>query len=612
MKKNLQPHLVIFNASPNFLVRSIVMICALSLLFSCKKGQNRAINDPDTLVVRSDIAKSIDIETGVEIFHSDYIDQPYILKLSNGAWICFYTKSPANESSAGETVGISMSYNKGQSWQAKGDLEPATGPAAFYAVPFLNSNGRIYVIYGYDIDDLTHGFSPRLTGKMCYKYSDNNGETWSARNTIDIPVTQIDLVNVYHDKGKHQQWWTIDKPILSTDGQMFLAFTKNNGNLDTHEGFILSSPNINTETDNSKVIWNFTPKGDHGIVSPFLGNVQEEFNVQQLSNGSFVSLNRTAQGYPGICYSYDNCQTWTTPVPALYAYGDTIRNPRACARIFKCSNGKFLLWYHNDSFTSGHRNPVWLSGGIEDPNTGLIKWSQPEILMFSQIIETYLLISYPDLIEDDGNYYITETQKKTARIHKINPRLLDLLWAQGTTSTPANDYLATDFSRDAGANSEKTIALDSKAQWDGVTLELKLSDQMAVGTLITCRADNNDGILKVEARAGGDIGVDLYKNGNLIVSYNCDKKLIKRGENIISFMLDNQAHVLSSMVNGILCNGDYQSKQGWVRIPTAFVFKPLNQLSLTANNSVSRLRIFTAGMRTSDMISEYNFLNKQN
>jgi hypothetical protein len=33
-------------------------------------------------------------------------------------------------------------------------------------------------------------------------------------------------------------------------------------------------------------------------------------------------------------------------------------------------------------------------------------------------------MSYPDLIEQDGKYWISETQKTIARIHEVDPSLL--------------------------------------------------------------------------------------------------------------------------------------------------------------------------------------------
>lgn len=592
-----------------------LILLLFNFIVSCKKEVRSVSNNsstlPDSVSPSSTLPPDlspVSIDGAVKIYHSEYIDQPYIVKLPNGSWICFFTKSPSYEGSAGETIGMSISKDKGESWQYQGDLEPASGPDAFYATPFLNANGRLYVLYGYNYDNASIGGKRHdMVGKMCYRYSDDNGKTWSARTIIEIPVTRIDLTNELHDKGVHQSWWMIDKPILSNDGQMYLAFTKT-GSHDTREGFIVNSPNINTETDISKIKWNFTPTGDNGISSPKLGLVQEEFNVQQLNSGGFVCMYRTADGFPAITYSQDNCKTWSVPVAAMYAYGDTIRNPRACARIFKCLNGKYLLWFHNDSFYWGHRNPVWLSGGVEV--NGAIKWSQPEMILFSETLSTDFSISYPDLVEDDGNYYFTETQKKDACINKINPKLLNMLWNQDQKADLIKDHLVIDYTPNLGSKGMQTLALKSSTKWTGASLELRMTGfNEESGIIAECNASDGRKLMTVVARGNGSIGLDLYNGNNVVLSYDCDPKLINRsiaGKNVISFMLDDKSHVLSSMINGVLCNGNYRTKQGWARIPAKFNFETINSINVNSSQ-INEVRVFDIGMRTSEMLSEYNY-----
>jgi len=73
-----------------------------------------------------------------------------------------------------------------------------------------------------------------------------------------------------------------------------------------------------------------------------------------------------------------------------------------------------------------------------------IHWSQPEIVLYDTDPKNCLFdpktrmpgpglgMSYPDLIEQDGRYWITETQKTVARVHSVDPELLEGLWKQGT------------------------------------------------------------------------------------------------------------------------------------------------------------------------------------
>ena len=88
-----------------------------------------------------------------------------------------------------------------------------------------------------------------------------------------------------------------------------------------------------------------------------------------------------------------------------------------------------------------NRNPGWISGGIE--KDGAIQWSQPEILLYDD--DPTVRMSYPDFIESDGRYFITETQKTVARVHEIDRTLLEGLWKQFEKGQIARSGLAVDL-----------------------------------------------------------------------------------------------------------------------------------------------------------------------
>ena len=119
------------------------------------------------------------------------------------------------------------------------------------------------------------------------------------------------------------------------------------------------------------------------------------------------------------------------PAYKRYADGRVLKHPRAANFAWKCSNGKYLYWFHNHGGNwYEDRNPVWLCGGVEvDGEEGrVIQWSQPEIVLYDD--DSYVRMSYPDLVEDGGDIYLLETQKDVARVHKIDPSLLNGLWGQ--------------------------------------------------------------------------------------------------------------------------------------------------------------------------------------
>ncbi len=84
--------------------------------------------------------------------------------------------------------------------------------------------------------------------------------------------------------------------------------------------------------------------------------------------------------------------------------------------------------------------PGWLAGReVDTPEGRCIEWSQPEIVLYDD--DPFIRMSYPDLVEDDGKFFVTETQKHVARVHEIPPALLDGLFHQSDQRTVAADGL---------------------------------------------------------------------------------------------------------------------------------------------------------------------------
>jgi hypothetical protein len=110
-------------------------------------------------------------------------------------------------------------------------------------------------------------------------------------------------------------------------------------------------------------------------------------------------------------------------------------------------------------------------GGIEKEGPGgkIIEWTQPEILLYDD--DPLIRISYPDLVEDDGNYYITETQKDIARVHLIDEGLLEGLWEQFYNRQKTIDGLAVEWTL------EKVQILSTNMTLAGRTTEAGTSVQ---------------------------------------------------------------------------------------------------------------------------------------
>ena len=427
-------------------VRGRQQVAAVRHSSSCRTGVIVMSTDPRNIL------------NGLAIPSENYVDQPYIVITQDGNWLCVLTTGPGQESQEGQHVVATISADKGQTWSPLIDIESTHEPINSWVTAAVMPTGRAYAFYCYNAD----GISSMHGGWLAFRYSDDNGRTWSQRHRIEMRYTKKDRENF--SGGKTQFWWCIDKPVM-WQGSLYFGIPKihNGFLLDDDEGWVIRGDGIATATDPAQIVWHTLPDGDEGVVNPALGPICEEQNIEVLSDGTLYMVNRTVSGYPSYAISRDQGHTWTVPQIMRYADGRPMKTPRACPRVWKASNGKFLFWFHNNSFpgwgNSGNRNPVWVSGGIEQD--GDIAWSQPEILLYAPD-PTMLGMSYPDFVEQDGRYWASETQKMVARVHEMDPALLEAVWTQHENKTVAQRGLI--FESQGTLNSGNTFDLPRLAQ----------------------------------------------------------------------------------------------------------------------------------------------------
>ena len=414
------------------------------------------------------------ISNGWNIPSEGYADQPYIVKTDDGAWLCVMTTGVGAEGAGGQHVVSMRSTGQGRTWEKIVPIEPADGPEASYAVLLKVPSGRIYAFYNHNTDRVPEvkredkGVYKRVDslGHYVFKYSDDHGRTWSAQR-YDVPLREFecDRNNVYG--GKLRFFWNVGRPLILGDTAIMVIHkvgAMGDGFFSQSEGAFFASKNILTERDPAKITFETLPDGDIGLRTPAGGGrVAEEQSIVKLSDGSLYCVYRTIDGWPTCAYSRDGGHTWTPPAYKTYTPGGRrVKHPRAANFAWNCSNGKFLYWFHNHGgrfvgeLGAGgkdgrspydDRNPAWLMAGreVDTPEGKRIEWSQPEILLYDD--DPYIRMSYPDLIEDGGKFYVTETQKNVGRVHEIPQPLLDGLFAQWDNRTVAKSGLALDLPR---------------------------------------------------------------------------------------------------------------------------------------------------------------------
>jgi len=549
------------------------------------------------------------IRTGREIPSENYADQPYVAVLPDGAWLCVLTTGPGREGARGQHVVATRSTDQGRTWSPLVDIEPSDGPEASWVVPLVAPFGRVYAFYDYNGDPVRtlRGKPIRadMLGWYAWRWSDDGGRTWSDRRRLPMRVTACDRGNDW--AGKVQIFWGVSKPVVQ-DGCVFFGFTKlGKYMLDKGEGWVYRSDNVLTQRDASRVRWRLLPEGDCGIRREGFGSVQEEHVVCPMDTaGTLLCVYRTTTGYACQSRSTDGGRTWSEPRRMTYAPGGRpVKNPRANVKAWRTADGRYLLWYHNHSGRSfDKRNPAWLAGGIE--RDGRIHWSEPEIVLYDP--DPNIRMSYPDLVEQDGRFWITETQKTVARVHAIAPALLAGLWGQFDRRSVATDGLVLDLAAAqcaAGATAKMPALAD--LSWGGgfsVGVWLRL-DGLDAGQVALDTRDGEGRGLALTTAGGGALRLVL-SDGKTDAAWETDPGVLSVGTwHHVVATVDGGPKILTFVVDGRLCDGGEARERGWGRLPKG-LGRPSGsgtiRIAPRLDGLVGRVRVYGRYLRTSEAV----------
>lgn len=580
------------------------------------------------------------IRAGWEIPTETYADQPYVVKADDGAWLCVLTTGVGHEGTQGQHVVSLRSIDRGRTWSKPVDVEPAEGPEASYAVLLKTPGGRVYAFYNHNTDNLRQvradnppykdGWCPRVDtqGYFVFKYTDDHGRTWSERRwAIPVREFEIDRENPYG--GKVRFFWNIGKPFTH-EGSAYVPLHKvgrfGSGFIARSEGILLKSPNLLTESDPERIAWETLPDGDIGLRAPPEGGpIAEEQSFAVLGDGSFYCVYRTVDGHPACSYSRDGGHTWSERQYARYADGRLIKHSRAANFVWKCSNGNYLYWFHNHGGRSfDDRNPAWLCGGVEvdSPAGRIIRWSQPEIVLYDD--DTYIRMSYPDLIEDGGEFFLTETQKDIARVHSVARDLIEGLWGQFDNRTVAMKGLVLDVF-EKGSSMPKSVPMPqlpafltrdlNKADHgtrnlpNGFTIDLwlTLDAVSAAQTLIDSRTESGQGLC-LQTTSRGTIEI-ILNDGSTENRWDCDRGLLRTNRlHHIVVNVDGGPKIITFVVDGRLCDGGEHRQFGWGRFSPNLRHANGDKTLRIAPDPAGRihhLRIYDRCLHTSEAVSNY-------
>ena len=521
---------------------------------------------------------------GTLILDHSYADQPYVIQLTDQEWIAGVTTSMGEENSGDRYIQILRSTDAGQTWSKLSVLEPPEEQRQPSWGTFLKTTfGRIYCFY-----NLNRLPAEGVGFLYAYRFSDDSGISWSERYVLPVRET-------WHDQEFNSFFsWGIDQPLV-VGNTVYISFSKFGPTVQRPgEGFFFKSDNILTATDPAQLNWEMLPAGDHGLLSGVAGPLQEEHNIESLGGDDLYCAFRTLDGYIGEAYSTNGAVTWTEPDFVRYVDGRKIKNPRACPMVWRCENGKFLLWFHNNdgrqvAARNQDRNPAWLSGGILQ--NGRILWSQPEPALFT-FFPGLSGMSYPNLVEHDGNFYIATTDKKKARLCQIENTLIENLWIQDTLkSIPQNGLL------------------------DPSTPFLPNLDDG--GFTITCSGGlpSTGQIWSVEDAEGNGVALERTAEGKVVLEYKDRLMTVPQtwetdepvqDNSTVTFILDGAANWIYIVVDGLLCDGGDARQSGWTPIP--YQMKSLIESALVPVGSASHTLLHDRILSVSETIGMHRAL----
>lgn len=561
------------------------------------------------------------IANGFSIAAQGYADQPYVVKADDGAWVCCATIGSGREGEPGQHVATFRSTDLGRTWSAPTAVEPADGPEASYAVMLKVPSGRIYVFYNHNTDNMRRvkadtdaypdGWCRRVDslGYFVFKYSDDHGRTWS-KDRYPIPVREfeIDRLNAY--QGDVRFFWNVGK-AFSHAGAGYVPLIKvggfGTGFFTSNEGALLRSPNILSEREPESITWETLPEGDVGLRAPAGGGpIAGEQSYSVLSDGSFHAVYRSVDGHPVMSYSRDGGLSWSAPQYQRYADGRLMKHPRAANFAWRASSGNYLYWFHNHGGKSySDRNPAWLCGGVErdSPEGKVIEWSQPEIALYHDDPSTRM--SYPDFIEEDGRYFLTETQKVVARVHEVDRSLIEGLWGQFENRSRVRDSLLWEGPSVARAPRLPALRVreghGSRLTRSGFTFEAWIEGGRDV--LASTRLEDGRG-WSLERKADGTVELVLC-DGRSESRWDTDRALTDRGglQHVVA-VVDGGPSLVTFIVDGKLCDGGAERHFGWGRLsPNLYDVNGGEQVRVRAG--VARLSIHGRALRTSEAVGNF-------
>jgi len=225
-------------------------------------------------------------------------------------------------------------------------------------------------------------------------------------------------------------------------------------------------------------------------------------------------------------------------------------------------------------------------------------------------------MSYPDLVEEGGEFFLTETQKEIARVHPVDRSLVEGTWGQFDAPRPVDAGVVLDLAdplpREAAMPSLPAFTRRSPTSPYGtqhlrggisMSMWLKPADTQTESTLLNARSADGRG-LRLRATGQGSVEI-LLSDGRTESRWHSDPGMLQAGQpHHVAAIVDAGPRVITFVVDGRLCDGGERRQFGWGR------FNPhLQHVNgsdrVTLGDRLESVRMYDRYLRTSEAVALY-------
>jgi hypothetical protein len=358
----------------------------------------------------------------MDILGDTYNDHFQVFTKPDGSLFAAWTQA-TREGHVDQHIAFSRSTDKGLTWTEPLVLAGSANHCnpqllASWQQPMLSASGRIYVLW----NQQTTSRGPHC-GRMFGKYSDDDGETWSAPKMVPMQRMAKDP----EDITVPPSWCNWQRPLRLGAGNKYLVGVSRHGKAayETQPGCtveFLQFDNIDEdpEVQDIELRWFASNEKAMRVEHETFGSTCEEAAIVKLPDGRLFALMRTCAGYPAWTQSRDHGVTWSDPKPLRDRDGGMLyKHPRSPCPIYdwkgcEAGSGYYFAFVHNTFDPEAKsayqtRGPLYLIAGTFQKDAEQPIWFAPMKLFIDRPSKNSFYTSM-DIV--DGNCVLWFNDKK--------------------------------------------------------------------------------------------------------------------------------------------------------------------------------------------------------